>query len=174
MRHQPPAKQGFVCVGVILGAHGIKGEVKFKLTLENDDILKKYGVPVSVDGTPFSIAGWRQGPKGPLLRFENIKDRDQAEDLRGIALYIPREALPKLEHDEIYTSDLIGLRVLSHDGKEMGKVADVFSNGAQDVLTVYHQAKEVLLPYTDDIVTNTDLDAKTLTLTEFAHDFFSL
>ena len=168
-----PSKDGFVCAGVILGAHGIKGEVKFKLTLEDETILKKYGVPVNVDGAPFSISGWRQGPKGPLLKFENITDRDAAEALRGTALYIPRDALPDLS-DEVYYTDLVGLKVLSHEGNELGKVAEVFSNGAQEVLTIYGNGKEVLLPYTDDVVETIDLDGQTLSLTEFAYEFFTL
>lgn len=174
MQNQPPAKQGFICAGVILGAHGVQGEVKFKLTLEDEKTIKNYGVPVSFDGTPFSITAWRQGPKGPLVRFAHIKDRNQAEEARGIALYIPRKALPDLAEDEIYTADLVGLNVQSHEGKVMGKVLEVFSNGAQDILTVYNQGNEVLIPYGDETIQKTDMTTKTLHLTPFAAEFFTL
>jgi len=169
-----PAKEGFVCAGVILGAHGIKGEVKFKLNLDDEKIIKKYGVPVSFEGTPYSIVGWRQGPKGPLVQFDHVKDRNQAEALQGVALYIPQKALPRLADDEIYTADLVGLKVLSHDGKTMGKVSDVFSNGAQPVLTVYNKGHEVLIPYGDQTVQKTDISQQTLHLTPFAAEFFNL
>ena len=172
--HTAPTKEGFVCVGTIIGAHGIKGEVKFKLTLEDGDILKKYGVPVSSDGTPFSIASWRQGPKGPLLKFKGINDRDQAEELRGVDLFIPRDALPTLDEEELYYTDIVGMAVFNHQGEKVGKVADVFSNGANDVLTIYTNGKEVLLPFSEDTVAETNPDTQTLKLTEFADDFFNL
>ena len=174
MRTTNPSKQGFVCVGTILGAHGIKGEVKFKLTLEDDVIIKKYGVPVDENGTPFSIVSWRQGPKGPLVKFENIKTPEDAAAFRGTALFVPREALPDLDDDEFYYSDLAGMAVLNHKGEKVGKVSDVFSNGAQDVFTVFGKGKEVLVPFGDDTVDSVDLDAQTVTLTEFADEFFNL
>lgn len=174
MRNGIPTKQGFVCVGTILGAHGIKGEVKFKLALESDDIVKKYGVPVDENGTPFSIVSWRQGPKGPLVKFKNIPTREDAEEFRGTALFVPRDVLPDLDEEELYYSDLEGMVVLNHKGEKVGKVASVFSNGAQDVFTVFGQGKEVLLPYTEDTVAHADRDAETLTLTEFADEFFNL
>lgn len=174
MRNRIPTKQGFVCVGTILGAHGIKGEVKFKLALENEDIVKNYGVPVDEDGTPFSITSWRQGPKGPLVKFKNIPTREDAEEFRGTALFVPREEFPELEEDELYYSDLEGMTVLNHKGDKIGKVGSVFSNGAQDVFTVFGKGSEVLLPYTDDTIATSDLEAKTITLTEFADEFFNL
>ena len=105
--------------------------------LENEDIVKNYGVPVDEDGTPFSITSWRQGPKGPLVKFKNIPTREDAEEFRGTALFVPREEFPELEEDELYYSDLEGMTVLNHKGDKIGKVGSVFSNGAQDVFTVF-------------------------------------
>ncbi len=169
-----PTKEGFVCAGIIVGAHGIKGEVKLRLTLENEKILKKYGVPVDITGTPFSIEQWRMTDKGVLIKFANITDRNGAENMRGVALFIPSDALPPPAKEEIYYSDLKGMAVVADDGKDVGIIADVFSNGAQDIIVVINKGNEMLLPYTKDVVAEIDTSTRQLLLLPFAEQFLKI
>ena len=137
-----------VLAGVVGSAHGIKGEVRFHPKLENTDLIEKEGVLFTSDKTPFFIALWRQTAKGVVVGFKNTPDRNAAEKLRGVALYLDGTVLPPLEQDEFYYKDLTGLTVQDHQKKDVGRVLEVFYSGAQHILVIQHTSgQEVLIPF---------------------------
>jgi 16S rRNA processing protein RimM len=92
--------------------------------------------------------------KGVLIaRLPGIEDRDQAEALRGLRLYLPRSALPQPEAEEYYHADLIGLDAVLGDGTRVGRVRAIYDFGAGDTLELARDgAPPLLVPFTRAIV----------------------
>jgi 16S rRNA processing protein RimM len=90
---------------------------------------------------------WRVQGKGLIAQFEGYTDRDQAAQLNGAEIVVPRATLPKPKKDEYYWSDLIGLRVLNREEIELGVVDHLLETGANDVLVVKGAEKEHLVPW---------------------------
>ena len=153
------AKPRLVCVGVIAGAHGVRGVVKVKsftataadLTayrpLSDESSKRRFGL------TPIDMA------RGEILaRIDGVEDRDQAEALRGTRLYADRARFPAPEEDEFYHADLIGLAVTDPEGKAMGVVQAIFNHGAGDMVEIALQAGgSALVPFTKAAVPVVDI-----------------
>lgn len=87
-----------------------------------------------------------------IVRFEDIHDRTAAESLKGLFVGVPREALPRMNKDEYYWGDLIGLTVENEDEECLGKVDSLIETGAHSVLVVKEGAYERLLPFVGAVV----------------------
>ena len=124
-----------VTLAVIIGAHGVAGEVRLKLFGEGLETLKSYKSFDAAGGT-LTLKSVRPGPNGAVARFAEIGDRTQAEALRGTELTVPRSALPPLEEGEYYHADLIGLPCFSSDGDGLGNIVAVENFGAGDIIEV--------------------------------------
>lgn len=111
------------------------------------------------DGTESAIRVEAARPKkeGWILQLTGVRDRDDAEALRGAVLLATREQLPEPGEDEWFVADLIGLEVVTDDGETLGTVAEVLTLPANDVLVVRGARGEVLLPLIDDVVKRIDL-----------------
>ncbi len=148
-----------VLMGVITGAHGVRGLVRVKsFTAEPDDIAA-YG-PLEDERGERSFRLERVGAaKGVLLvRLDGIGDRNAAEALRGVRLYLPRAALPEPGEDEYYHADLIGLAVVLRNGEVLGRVRAVHDYGAGDSLEVERpDGGVVIVPFTAAIVPEVDI-----------------
>lgn len=143
-----------ICVGVITGPQGVQGAVRIKSFTEVPEDVAAYG-PVEDETrcrrVELHVIG---SAKGVLIaRIPGIEDRDQAEALRGLRLYLPRAALPQTEPDEFYHADLIGLVAVLKDGTPVGRVRAIFDFGAGDTLELTRDgAPPVLVPFTRAIV----------------------
>ena len=125
-----------VCVGHILGAQGIKGEVRvFSNTEPRGNIVGYSPWQLEVDGQLKSVgvSGRTQG-KNVIANIAGVDDRDQATALIGCKIYILSKQLPPLEIDEYYWSDLIGLEVKSMQAEALGTVDSMMETGASDVM----------------------------------------
>jgi 16S rRNA processing protein RimM len=148
-----------VCVGIIVGAHGVKGAVRVKSFTEEPGDVAAYG-PLSDEAGRRSlrleVIG---GTKGAVIaRIEGVSDRKGAEALAGTRLYLPRAALPEPEADEYYHADLLGLAAELADGTPLGKVCAVHDFGAGDVIEVERDGgASLLVPFTRQIVPVVDL-----------------
>jgi 16S rRNA processing protein RimM len=98
------------------------------------------------------------------LKLSGIDDRDAAGTLRGAFLTVPESALGPAGEDRYYRYQLIGLRVVSTQGDEIGEITDVFSTGSNDVFVTKTPRGEALIPAVDDVVQNIDLEAGTVTI----------
>jgi 16S rRNA processing protein RimM len=131
----PPKLARDVLLAAVIGAQGLKGEVKAKLFTAAPDALPRYGVLHTGDGRKLKITAFRPAKEGEaVIAFEGIGDRNQAEALKGTQLFVARDALPKPAEDEFYHADLIGLEVRDPEGRVLGKVAALHNFGASDVL----------------------------------------
>ena len=124
-----------VTLAVIIGAHGVTGEVRLKLFGEGAETLKSYK-SFDAAGRTLNLKSVRSGPNGAVARFAEIGDRSAAEALRGTELTVPRSALPPLEEGEYYHADLIGLPCFSTEGEGLGNVVAVENFGAGDIIEV--------------------------------------
>ena len=129
-RDDPPPRADRVTLAVIVGAHGIGGEVRLK-SFAND-----IGAYRSFNDGALTIRSLRHGGNGAIARFDQIADRTAAEMMRGTELTVPRAALPPLGEGEYYHADLIGLPVGLADGSPIGHVVAVENFGAGDVIEI--------------------------------------
>ena len=148
-------------MGVITGAHGVRGEVRVKSFTAEPDAIARYG-PLEDErgGRRFALT-LTGAVKGVLIaRLDGVADRNAAERLKGTHLYLPREALPPPGPDEYYHADLIGLAAVLRDGAPLGQVRAVHEYGAGDSLEVETpDGGIVMVPFTEAVVPEIDLAA---------------
>lgn len=123
-----------VTLAAIVGAHGVAGEVRLKLFGEGVESLRRFR---AFNDSSLTLEKLRDdGKGGAIARFVEITDRTAAEGLRGVALTVPRSALPPLAEGEYYHADLIGLSAVSDSGEALGTCIAVENFGAGDVLEI--------------------------------------
>jgi 16S rRNA processing protein RimM len=150
-----------VCLGIVVGVHGVRGTVRIKSFAADPGDIAAYG-PVSDESGARSftvkVEGFTRG--AVLARLSGVPDRDAAEALRGVRLYVPRAALPATKEDEYYHADLIGLPVENKEGAALGTVRAVHNFGAGDILELSGaDGREFFLPFSDAAVPTVDLAA---------------
>ncbi len=155
-----------VCLGIITGARGIRGEVRIRTFTERPEDISEYGPLTDETGArTFKLSEPKPIKGGVAARIEGIADRSGAEDLKGTHLYVDRRSLPELDSEEFYHADLVGMRVTSEDGENIGTVAAVHDFGAGDVLEI-DRGQEVSLfaPFTRDSIPLVDVEKRNLVL----------
>jgi 16S rRNA processing protein RimM len=149
---KPLVKQGWVCLGVITGAHGIRGAVKLRSFTEDPLDISAYGPLVTEDERSITLRDVKPGAKGLFIgTAQEVTDRTSAETYKGQFLYVLRSALPD-DPAAPLRADIPGLEVYDQHRKKLGVVEGVFYNGAHDVLEIRVDKKLILLPFIDDVV----------------------
>jgi 16S rRNA processing protein RimM len=147
-----------VLMGVITGAHGVKGLVRVKSFTRDPAGIAAYGPLRDERGRSFALAPVGAAKGILIMRLEGVSDRDAAEQLKGVKLYLPREALPEPGEEEYYHADLLGLAVITKDGKNLGRVRTVHDYGAGDSLEVEcPDGKVMIVPFTREAVPLVDI-----------------
>ncbi|MCA0941537.1 16S rRNA processing protein RimM [Yangia mangrovi] len=149
-----------ICVGVLGGAFGVNGEVRLKSYTADPEAIADYAPLTSEDGSrSFDLQITRPLKGGFAARLSGVRTKEEADALKGLQLFAPRDRLPDLPDDEYYYTDLIGLTVLDTGGAEIGKVKAVLNHGASDLLEliVPGASATVLLPFTRAVVPTVDL-----------------
>lgn len=146
-------------MAVIGAAHGIKGELRVKTFTGDPLALADYGPLYAKDGRAFEIAAIRPANEVVVVRFKGINDRNAAEALTNVELFVDRSALPDdAEDGEFYYTDLVGLGVRDENGEPVGKVFAVQNFGGGDILEIqYRGRKGVLIPFTQAAVPVVDV-----------------
>jgi 16S rRNA processing protein RimM len=124
-----------VTLAAIIGAHGVRGEVRLKLFAAGPESLSAHD-QLLVAGEPRRLEKIAGAGKNIVARFAGIADRNAAEALRGALVEVDRAALPPLEEGEYYHADLIGLPCQDQAGTSVGTVVAVENYGAGDLLEV--------------------------------------
>ncbi len=115
------------------------------------------GIEPLVDGVRRRILVSRQTPKGFLVDFEGIGDRDLAASLRGTEMLLDREELDSPDEEEFYVGDLAGLEVYDEAGTHVGRITDVLSTPAHEILVVRDdESAEWYVPFTHAHVPTVD------------------
>src|SRR5690348_16214908 len=118
--------EDLILVGRVAGAFGVRGEVRITSYTAEPLALLDYKTLKREDGSPgLTLSAGRAAKGGIVARAAEVETREQAEALRGLRLYIPRDVLPPPEEDEFYVTDLIGLSVETPEGEALGSVKSV-------------------------------------------------
>jgi len=155
-----------VCIAQIGAAHGVRGEVRLKPFTEDPLSVTRYGALESEDGKRrFEIEAVRPAKDILVARLKGVTDRDAAEALKNIRLYVAREKLPKPEVDEFYHADLVGLTAQMQNGETVGTVKAVHNFGAGDLLEIERgSGATIILPFNEATVPLVDLAAKKIVI----------
>ena len=150
-----------ICVAQIGAAHGIRGEVRLRSFTQDPMAIASYGPLESEDGTRrFTIEALRPAKDSFVARLAGVNDRNAAETLTNLKLYIARDRLPPVTDGEFYHADLVGLAAVTPDGASLGTVTAVHNFGAGDVIEIKPESGETLLvPFTDTAVPEIDIAA---------------
>ena len=152
-----------ICVGAIMGAFGVKGEVRVKSFCANPADIDSYGTLSNEDDSQsFDLTLTRPVKTGFAAKIKGIRYKDQADALRGTRLFVDRDRLPSLPDDEFYHSDLVGLQMVDTGGENIGRIKAVLNHGAGDILEVTGKdiKGSLLVPFTLEVVPTVDLAAK--------------
>jgi 16S rRNA processing protein RimM len=132
-----PPKAHRILLGRIAGAHGIRGEVVIHAYTTAAEDVRAYGPLSDKDGgRQFTIASARATSKGVVARIKGVADRNAAEALKGVELYVDRAQLPPAGDGEFYHADMIGLAAVDPDGKPVGEVVGMHNFGAGDLMEI--------------------------------------
>ena len=151
-----------ICIGAIAGSFGVQGEVRLKSFCTEPTDIASYGPVFTEDGqTSYKITLTRPVSGGLGARISGVMTKEQADDLRGVNLYVDKKKLPKLPDDEFYHADLVGLAAFDTGGVELGRVHAVHNHGAGDLLEITGPSLKsaLLLPFTLAVVPTVDLGA---------------
>lgn len=162
-------------LGSCMRPHGIAGafsahffnsegsalEKGLKLTL----FPKSQASSIDSRGESFTVKSVRFGNKA-IISFEEVTDRNRAEEIIPFKIFISRDQLPEPEDDEFYIEDLIGMKVLSQSGEEIGVLENYFDNGAQLVVTIKKARGKVEVPFVESFFPECDFENRVLTFIE--------
>lgn len=166
-----PDKDKLIAVGVLKGAHGVRGEVRVKSLTADPEAVFGYGPLLDETGavllTPKSA---RPGKDHFIVRPKEQKQKEDWDALRGRILHVPRAALPVAEEGEFYIEDLAGLAVYSTGDSPAGRVRAVQDFGAGDLLEIEltGQASTIFVPFTQADVPVVDIPGRRLVIPDLA------
>jgi 16S rRNA processing protein RimM len=146
-------------VGVVVGAHGVRGAVRVKPFTAEPGAVAAYGPVEDEGGTRrFELRLIGEGKGVVVAKLAGVDDRNAAEALKGLRLYVPRAALPPPEEEEFYHADLLGLEAVTRDGDRLGTVRAVHEYGAGDSLEIaLGDGGTLFVPFTKAAVPAVDL-----------------
>lgn len=155
-----PSAEPWVAVGVVARPHGVRGELRVHLHNPASGVLLDVG-EVELEGRGrFPLEGARRERDAVLLRLRGCATREAAEALRGLAVRVPRTALPPPEPDEYYFCDLVGLQVVDPGGGRTGRVEDVREGPGHATLVIARDGRPAVeVPLADTWVVAVDLPA---------------
>ena len=149
-----------ILVGQVAGAFGVRGEVRISAFTADPRNLVAYKDLKRQDGSPALTLVSGRAVKGQVIgRAREVATREEAEALRGLRLYVPREALPEPDEDEFYLTDLVGLGAVDPAGAAVGTVKAVQNFGAGDLLEIAPAEGGATwwLPFTREAVPEVDI-----------------
>ena len=163
------ASQDLVVVARIIGAHGREGEIRVKVTSDVPGrfdegqtlFLSKDGV--AAEDRTYRIAHSRStGSKGNdilIISLRGFRDRDQALKLAGFWLCVSQSEVPVPEDGEYFHYQLIGLKVRTEAGEDLGEVSEILETGSNDVYVVTGANGDILVPALSRVVRQIDIEA---------------
>jgi len=155
-----PAEK-FILIGKVVKAHGLRGEIKIHSFSGQPANLSNYKQLVLVDkdghlSPPLQIKKSRAVGKIGIVQLANIDNRTQAERICSMGVLIDKKELPQLNGNEFYYHELIDLPVQTEDGRLLGKVINIFFNGAQEIMEIRGKGQHYLIPVIQDVIVYRD------------------
>ena len=149
-------------VGIITSTHGVRGEVKVYPTTDDPRRfrrLKEVVLDTGREKLNLEIEGVKFFKQFVILKFKGLDNINDIEKYRQKSLDVTRKNAVRLQRDEYFIADLIGLKVQDEDGTELGTVKDVIETGANDVYEVeMADGRSLLLPAIKQCILNVDVE----------------
>ena len=158
-------------VGTIVNTHGIRGEVRVMSKTDFPDERYKVGSELAIfmpkikAPTFVKVISHRKHKNFDLLMFEGYPNINDVEKFRDGVIKVSEKELTELEENEFYYHEIIGCRVITETGEEIGKVSEIIETGANDVWEVTPtEGKPHYIPYIEDVVKDIDIDEQVITI----------
>jgi 16S rRNA processing protein RimM len=154
------SEPAFLVVGRLRRSHGVHGDMVMEVLTDFPERLRAgRQVYLGDKHQVVTIRGKRNHAEGMLIGFKGYETPESVAMIRNQWVYIQAQELPTLEAGEYYHHQLIGLQVVSDDGRAIGVVEDILETGTHDVLlTRSETGAEILIPSTDPFIVNIDLN----------------
>jgi 16S rRNA processing protein RimM len=141
----------FVLLGTITRPHGIRGELKVRPFTEKPENLGHYRcLYLAADDVAPKVAftneQTRVSGNSVIVRLKECADRNRAEELAGMLIWVPASNLPPVSEGEFYLHTLEGKRATTLDGQDLGRVVALITGGSQNILVIRNDGEEVLVP----------------------------
>lgn len=155
-------------IGQLKKPYGIKGWLwVFSDTDDRTAIfaMQPWYMKTATGMKPLTVKAWREQGTGIVAQFEQVPDRNVAETMNGVTLWVEQDVLPETSEDEYYWSDLIGVQVFNEQDEYLGDIAEMFETGAHDIMRVAATSDsldgdERLIPWHKQTVLTVDMTAK--------------
>jgi 16S rRNA processing protein RimM len=155
--------EDWVLVGTIAGAFGVRGEMKVQLATDFPDRFKpNLTLYVGEEHRPMIVSGSRPIGDRVAIKLADVTDRDAAQAMFSVPLYIRRADVVPLPDGHYYHDEIIGLRVVTTGGEALGTVVEILATGSNDVYVAREGEREVLIPALKDIVKDIDVPGGTM------------
>ena len=157
-----------IVIGKIVNVVGLKGEVKVYSYAEEPDRferIEKIFLGTEEKNTEYAVTKVRYKGDMVILTLDGVTDRNAAEALKGSMVLMDESDLEELPEGVYYIKDLIGMKVVSDSGVELGTLKDINTNTAQRVYEVARPGKpDILIPGVDEFILDTDMDNRVITV----------
>ncbi len=161
-RRSDEVPAGYVAVGRVLAPFGVRGEIKVEPLAPQQTFAP--GRSVILHAERREIKSSRRHKGAVLLKLTGIDTPEDVAGYRNEYLQVPKTDLTALEEGEYYRYELIGLRVVSTEGEELGEIAEVLERPANDVFVVRGPTGEALIPAVGEIVREVDVEGGVVTV----------
>jgi len=158
-------------VGKLVNTHGLRGEVKILSQTDFPDVRFAPGSELALHApegdrvVPLTVQSAREHKGMFIVKWKGLDHINEVEPYKGWAVKVAREEQVELEPDEYYYYEIVGCRVVTEDGEELGEITEILSPGANDVWVVERpKGKPLLLPVIDDVLIRVDVQAKLVTV----------
>lgn len=162
-------KQPYLLLGEIVRPQGIRGEVKVRhYTNSPDRFYDLETVYLSQNGgyTPIAVTSARVQGEDVYLTLEGVADRNAAEKLRGVSLWIDRANARELGEDEVFIADILGARAVDTQGNALGVLREVLTPGGVDVFVFDTPTGTLMVPALKTVLKTIDADQGLIVLDE--------
>lgn len=149
----------FITIGRVLGQWALGGKIRVSPMTDFPERFDA-GETVYIDETPYVIESteWHKG--NALVKIKGVDSIEDAEEFSGKYVEISAAQVKPLPAGQYYHYQIVGLKVVTTGGQEIGTVADVLTSSANDIYVVKGKDGEVLIPATEDIIKSIDLEKK--------------
>ncbi|MFT8329587.1 MAG: ribosome maturation factor RimM [Oenococcus oeni] len=152
-------------IGRVINTHGIAGELKIDFNTDFPEQRFAKNSELLIAGEKLVVQSSRPFKQFWLVKFSDHENINLVEKYKGEDIFINERKEPRLSEGEFLVSQIIGLKVIDEKGNSIGKIADSFHTGANDVWTIKKSnGKEILIPYIDQVVKKVDLQNSIVTI----------
>lgn len=148
-----------VCIGKIVGSHGVHGRLKIKTYTEKPESIVQYGEVHDHEGRKFVMEITSIRREMAIVQLQGVTRKEQADELIGRELFIDRSQLPETEGRRFYLDDLVGMEVVSATGKRAGEVTACHNYGAGDIIEIaFDNGSSDLFPFDRETFPDVNLE----------------